>query len=268
MSSKILIVEDKQLLAMDMEDRVVSMGLGTVIGTFASAEDAMDFSFDNPPDIALLDINLKGEMDGIELAEALNEEQYTPVIYLTHLEDEATFDRTSATYPIAYLNKPFTNNELKTAISNAKRALELRPEGTTGEQNIQRDSDEIKILNDRIFVRNGRGKFKIPIKDIVYIQSGGGEKSTIMTVEYLEKERKVPPTVGYSLSKLEPRVAFYPYLVRCSRFHMVNLQYVDRILDTDRDHEHKGKKSLIVRGEEIKVGEKYRKEVLGRLRIL
>lgn len=266
MPTKILIAEDKMLLAQDLEDRIESMNLGQVIGSFPSGEEALLFAKKNEPDIAILDISLKGEMDGITLAEGLNEHRYTPIIYLTHLDDEKTLSRTLPTVPVAYVNKPFTNNELKIAVMNAVNALNLEDHEVSTDP--APSNNGMQILEDRVFVRNGRGKYSVPLEDIVYIQSGGGEKSTIVTAPYLDEKTKSRPTVGYSLSKLEPKLSFYPYLVRCSRFYMINLKFVERIIDVDTDYKNKGKKTLIVHGEEIKVGDKYRKDILAKLHVL
>lgn len=269
MPTKILIAEDKKLLAQDLEDRIASMNLGQVIGSFPTGEAALKFSKKNPPDIALLDISLKGEMDGITLAEGLNDLRYIPIIYLTHLDDEKTLSRTLPTVPVAYLNKPFTNNELKVAILNATHALNDEDHENGSEPvPVNETSNGVQVLEDRVFVRNGRGKLSVALEDIVYIQSGGGEKSTIITKSFLDEGSGNRPTVGYSLSKLEPKLSFYPYLVRCSRFYMVNLKCVERIIDVDTDYKSKGKKTLIVHGEEIKVGDKYRKDILAKLHVL
>lgn len=269
MPVKILIAEDKKLLAQDLEDRITTLKLGKVIGSFAYGEEAIDFARRSLPDLAILDISLKGDMDGITLAEKLNEKRYIPVIYLTHLDDEATLSRTLPTVPVAYLNKPFTNNELKIAVLNASKALKTeQQEEKLPSQEPSLLTDGMQILEDRVFVRNGRGKHSVSLADIVYIQSGGGEKSTIITSQYLDQKSGSRPSVGYSLSKLEPKLSFYPFLVRCSRFYMVNLKHVERIIDVDSDHKNKGKKTLVVRGEEIKVGDKYRKEILARLHVL
>ena len=260
MEPKILVVEDKNLLAQDIVDRLENFGYRQIIGPFASGEEALEQSKITLPDIAVLDITLKGQMNGVQLAAKLNERGNVPIIYLTHHQDERTLDQSITTGPVAYLNKPFTNNELKMAMFNALKAT---PDNSVP----QLPGQSLKVLDDRIFVRNGRGKFSIMLKDILWIQSGGGETSTIVTKDRPTNDLTHSPKVGYNLSKLEVKLAFYPYLVRCSRYHIVNINEVERIIDTGAVNKKNVKKELLIRDKKITVGDKYRKNIMGKLHI-
>lgn len=252
---KILLVEDQALLAEDLLHRLHHLGYGSVLGPFDSAEDALD----QEADIAVLDINLKGKMSGVELAALLNQDRNVPVVFLTHLQDDATFDSAYETEPVAFLNKPFTNSELRMAMASAVKALKA-------EKPNREPQSPIQVLDDRIFVRNGRGKLHIILEKVLWIQSGGGETSAITTEETLNKTGKLPHTVGLNLNKLEEKLAFCPYLIRCSRFHIINLRHVERILDDTG--KSKNRKILVIKGQEISVGDKYRKDVMSKLHIL
>ena len=96
---KILIVEDKKLLAEDLIDRLHDFGYQQVIGPYAKAEEAYEKSLKELPDIAILDIRLGGAMDGIELAHKLNMIKNIPVIYLTNQEDDITYQKSEKTSP-------------------------------------------------------------------------------------------------------------------------------------------------------------------------
>ncbi|MEL7004212.1 MAG: response regulator [Bacteroidota bacterium] len=259
MNSKILIVEDKSILAQDIADRLERFGYKQVIGPFSSGEEALEAVKTEMPDLALLDISLKGKMNGIQLAQKLNDKNSIPIVYLTSHEDDETFDASLNTYPVAYINKPFTNNELKMAVFNG---LKLRA-GDKLSQGLNASQDQLKVLDDRIFVRNGRGKFSIMLDDILYIQSGGGETSTIVS----NLDISYQPKVGYTLNKLEEKLSFYPKLVRCSRYHIINLSKVERILDSSPSNKSISKKELLVKGELIPVGAKYRKDIMSKLHI-
>lgn len=257
---KILVVEDKSLIAQDLIDRLERFEYKNIIGPFASGEEALEECKNDLPDIALLDITLKGSMTGIQLANILNEERMVPVVYLTQHDDERVINGIDQKTTAYYLNKPFTNNELKMALNSAKRMIDQVPDKADS-----RDEEEVEVLNDRIFIRNGRGKVCLMLDDILWIQSGGGDTSTVMTVDYVNRDPKSLPVVGLNLSKLEERLSFCSYLLRCSRFHIVNLKKVNRIIDSGK---LKTRKALIVNTESISVGDKYRKNVMTAFRVL
>lgn len=258
MKPTILLVEDKPLLAEDIVDRLHHFGYKNVAGPYDSGEQVISELDSIQPDIAILDINLKGQMDGIELAKKLNERKHTPVIYLTQLQDDATIDQAASTFPAAFLNKPFTNGELKMAVVNAINLI-------NGISKVDAQEEEVEVLDDRIFIKNGRGRIKIMLDDILWIQSGGGETSAISVIDRY-KEGKLPYTLGFNLNKLQDRLAFYYPFVRCSRFHIINLKRVKRILDDPA--KSKNKKVLLLEDTEIPVGDIYRKNVMGRLKIV
>lgn len=256
---KILVVEDRSLIAQDLIDRLERFSHSDIIGPFASGEDAEEACENTPPDIALLDITLKGSMTGIQLAEILNSTRLVPVVYLTQHEDEFILSRLDKATTAYFLNKPFSNNELKMALASAERML------ASSSSSVWSNDQNVEILNDRIFIRNGRGKVCVMMEDILWIQSGGGDTSSIMTSHHINKDPKSLPVVGLNLSKLEDKFSFSPHLVRCSRFHIVNLKKVNRIIDTGK---LKTRKALIVEEETISVGDKYRKNVMNTFRIM
>ncbi len=256
--SKILVVEDKALIAEDLVDRLESFGYTEVLGPFDNAEDAIAKSLLEQPDIAVLDIHLKGKKNGITLNRELQQIGDIPVIFLTQLEDDETLQKSISSQPIAFLNKPFTNASLKHALLMAEKAL---PESTTTHHAFP----EVETVDDRIFIRNGRGKVQILVDDILWIQSGGGETSAI-TLSSRHKEGLLPYTVGLNLNKLEYRLSFNPSLVRCSRFHIVNIKKIERIVNDIS--KSKNKKILEIAGTQIAVGDKYRKDVIDKLHII
>jgi PAS domain S-box-containing protein len=107
----ILVVEDEVITAMDIQNRLKNMGY-TVPVTVSSGEEAIKKVHENNPDLVLMDINLKGEMDGIEAASKIHSFSDIPVIFLTAYADDKTFVRAKITEPYAYMIKPFTDREL------------------------------------------------------------------------------------------------------------------------------------------------------------
>ena len=114
----ILIVEDQRLIAADLENTLVRIGYD-VAGNVASGEEAIVTAMKVEPDLVLMDIRLRGAMDGIEAAEAIRTHIPVPVVYLTAYADEETILRAKATTPFGYLVKPFNERELRAAIEVA-----------------------------------------------------------------------------------------------------------------------------------------------------
>ncbi|MFW5807886.1 MAG: response regulator, partial [Spirochaetota bacterium] len=104
-SKSILIVEDNVITARDIEASLQSLGYQSA-GICESGEDAIDRIEDNSPDLILMDIELSGEIDGIQTANYIIERHSIPVIYLTSNNDLETISRTKESHPYGYLVKP------------------------------------------------------------------------------------------------------------------------------------------------------------------
>ncbi len=118
MQSKILVVEDEAITALDIQRSLESVGF-EVVSTVTNGIDAIQKAIDLRPDLILMDIVIKGNMDGIEVAEKINAIFDVPIIYMTAYSDEKTFKRAKLTEPYGFINKPISPNELKVSIENA-----------------------------------------------------------------------------------------------------------------------------------------------------
>ena len=116
--AQILIVEDERIVAKDIEYSLKTLGY-KVTGIASSGEKAIQKAKDARPDLVLMDIRLKGTMDGIEAAHRLREEHSIPVVYLTAYADEGTLERAKVTGPFGYILKPFNEKELCSTIEMA-----------------------------------------------------------------------------------------------------------------------------------------------------
>lgn len=112
---RVLVVEDESLVAFDIEKSLTSQGY-FVTGVVASGEEAVEQADLFSPDIVLMDIRLKGEMDGIQAAQRIREKNKIPVIFLTAHADEATLQRAMVAEPYGYIMKPFEHAELRAMI--------------------------------------------------------------------------------------------------------------------------------------------------------
>jgi PAS domain S-box-containing protein len=118
MPAKILIVEDERITAEDLRDILTDLGY-TVTGSVSSGADAIAQAEQNPPDLALMDIRIRGDMDGTETARILRERFNIPVVYLTAHADTSTLSRAKLAEPLGYITKPFQEAELYAAIEIA-----------------------------------------------------------------------------------------------------------------------------------------------------
>src|SRR5579871_1889403 len=118
MAAKILIVEDERITAEDLRDILTDLGY-LVTGSVASGAEAIAQAEQNPPDVALMDIRIKGEMDGTETARVLRDRFNIPVVYLTAHADTTTLSRAKLAQPLGYITKPFQEAELYAGIEIA-----------------------------------------------------------------------------------------------------------------------------------------------------
>jgi diguanylate cyclase (GGDEF)-like protein/PAS domain S-box-containing protein len=125
--TRILIVEDEMIVALDLEDRLRTMGY-EVVDLVQTGQEAVARANALHPDLILMDIMLKGEMDGIAAAAKINELLSIPIIFLTASTDEKTLERAKFTGPFAYVLKPFEDRELRgnIEITTYKHGLEER----------------------------------------------------------------------------------------------------------------------------------------------
>ncbi|MGB7295912.1 MAG: response regulator [Candidatus Aminicenantales bacterium] len=126
---RILIVEDEIIVARDTENMLMNFGY-EVLGIAGSGEEAISLTAEISPDVILMDIRLRGDMDGIEAAGRIRELHGIPVIFVTAHADEKSLQRAKLAGPIGYLLKPFEEKELRmtleTAISRWEMDRELR----------------------------------------------------------------------------------------------------------------------------------------------
>jgi PAS domain S-box-containing protein len=143
---RILIVEDQRLIAADLEQTLKRLGY-EIVGSVSTGEEAVETALQQHPDLALMDIRLRGPMDGIEAANVIRQQSDMPVVYLTGYADEDTLRRAMITGPLGYILKPFNERELTAAIEIAlyKRSAEQQ----LAEERARRAAaEEFRLLVD------------------------------------------------------------------------------------------------------------------------
>jgi signal transduction histidine kinase/CheY-like chemotaxis protein len=114
----ILVVEDENVVAMDLVSSLAKL-LYPVAGVAASGEEAIALAQSTKPDLVLMDIHLRGDMNGIGAAQQIQENLFIPVVYLTAYSDQGTLDQARLTQPFGYILKPFEDREVDVAIQIA-----------------------------------------------------------------------------------------------------------------------------------------------------
>ena len=117
-NAKIFIVEDEAIVAMNIEKRLQNSGY-KVTGIASSSDQVLEKVEIEKPDLVLMDIKIKGTLDGIDTADLIRGKYNLPIIYLTSYTDEETFNRAKMTEPFGYLIKPFETKELTRIIEMA-----------------------------------------------------------------------------------------------------------------------------------------------------
>lgn len=151
--ARILIVEDENLVARDLHNMVRLLGY-EVTGVVQTGEEVIASLNQKKPDLVLMDIVLKGNLDGISVGAVVWEEYCIPVVYITSFADDLTFERAKLTEPFGYLIKPFEERELEltieTALYKARMQLLLR-------EKEQWLSTILRSIGDGIIVLNSEG---------------------------------------------------------------------------------------------------------------
>ena len=114
----ILIVEDERIVAEDIKTSLNRLGYN-VLAIVSSGKDAISKALELKPDLVLMDILLKGDLDGIEAASKIRSKSNIPIIYLTAHTDEITLKRAKLSEPFGYIVKPFETKDLRIAIDLA-----------------------------------------------------------------------------------------------------------------------------------------------------
>lgn len=193
--TRILIVEDDMIIASNISLQLTKAGY-EVTGIESRGEEAIIHARLNTPDIILMDINLRGSLNGIETVRKIQELSDIPVIYITANTDEATFEIARKTHPFAFVDKPITMRDLRRTLDLAVEQLKRdRDESqVTGEQ--------IALLNDRIFIRHQGQMVKLLLQDILYVEADRNychlitdKKGYVLTTTLKDMQMKLPASL-------------------------------------------------------------------------
>lgn len=245
--TKILISEDEVIIAEDLAACLQDLGYQTC--AIDSGEDTLDKIRDTKPDLVLLDINLRGKIDGIEIGSRLREEFNIPFIYLTAYADKATIDRAKETEPDGFLVKPFDEKSLRSTIEIA-----LYKHSHTNKLNGREKAPALKaaepeVALDYIFVKVKHRIIKVMYNAILWVEAYDNY-SFIVTAEqkYL---------VSSTLKDMEQKLPAQNF-VRVHRSYIANLDKIEAMEEN----------SVVFSKSDIPIGKSYRKLLMARFNIL
>lgn len=184
-TARVLVVEDESIIALDIQTSLQNAGY-QVVSIATSAEEAINDTAVLQPDLVLMDIRLRGSIDGVEIAEQIRQTWQLPVIFLTAHADENTLVRAKKVQPFGYILKPFEDRELITMI---EIALSRHKAESLIQTALQKEK-EINELKSR-FVSVVSHEFRNPLNTILFstelLQRYGNQISDQKKETYLDR---------------------------------------------------------------------------------
>ena len=119
-NARVMVVEDEGIVSIDIRNILKKLGHSVSAVAF-SGEEAILKAYDNPTDLILMDIGLKGDIDGIQAAKMIRSKLKIPVVFLSGFADDNTLKKAQEAQPAAYLLKPINEEELRLTIANIKK---------------------------------------------------------------------------------------------------------------------------------------------------
>lgn len=246
MPTKILIVEDEPIIAADLSDRLTDMGY-QIMDTVASGEAAIERVAIEMPDLLLLDVQLEGQLDGIETAEKILAIQAIPLIFLTSNTDSATFKRAKFTRPFAFISKPYRGRDLQHSI---ELALEnYKKSASTQQEHVLKPIAE-NALSDRVFIKTDKGMERLYWATVLWVEADGYYAKVVTAQQSYH--------LSMTLKKFIEQTVLPANFLRIHRSYLINLQHLEQF----------GEIYLTIQGHQLPIGRSYKSELKKRLQIL
>lgn len=237
----ILIVEDDAEIAASLSDMLEMLNYN-VAGIAESYDASVDLLNTKTVDLALLDIQLKGDKTGIDVAEALKNSYKLPFVFTTAFADKETIQKASMHSPYGYLVKPYGMKDIHASIEVAiinHNSLSSEIEGK-----------EQAIFNaESLFVKYNNKIIRIPPKDILYIEAKGDY--TLFKTD--SKGYIVSSSMKSAESKLDPSI-----FVKVHRSYIIN---INRIVDIEENN-------LVIADQVIPISRSQKPKLIERLNLI
>ena len=176
--TKILVVEDEVIVAMEMKQQLENLGY-KVVGVANTGQAAIDISLEKNPDVILMDIMLKGKMDGIEAAEKIRKFQDNHIIYTTAYSDAELLERAKLTQPNGYILKPLISKEVD---ANIQMALYKNKIDKEDEELPQRLAAVIPAYNEQVAIGTMVLNTKLYVDRVIVVDDGSTDKTAEVAV--------------------------------------------------------------------------------------
>lgn len=247
----IFIVEDESIVAKDIQNSLNKLGYN-VIGSANNGKDAIEKITELMPDLVLMDIMIKGPLNGIEVSEKIKEHMNIPIIFLTAYADEGTLSRAKITEPYGYILKPFKEIDLHSTIEMAvykhHKDAELLKERDFLYSLVENKDEK---STDILFVRSNSRLVKVHVKDIYFVEAL--KDYVIINTEFARY------TVHSTMKELDKKLGNIDF----ARVHRSFIARLDKIQSIDSQN-------VIMENEKkiIPVGGSYREELMHKLNML
>lgn len=210
----VYIIEDEVLYSNKLMMLIDGLGYET-LGSTDNSDTAFVEIEQLKPDLLLVDIEISGTMDGIELVSKLNEKEPISSIFITSYADRETFERAKIAHPHAFITKPFEPEDLQ-------RSIELAFNSQESSQKDKQDSwNEDVVFQNAIFIKNRNRIDKVSVDDILYLEVED-RYSTVFTED--GKQYVLRMSMGSVQEKL-PKSSF----ARTHRKYSINLSKIKSI---------------------------------------
>lgn len=244
---KILLVEDELIIAEHITLLLEKIGY-EIVGSAMDFEEAIEILETQKPDLILLDINLGGKKDGVDLAEEINRRFEIPFIFTTSHADAATLERAKKVNPVNYLVKPFQKEQLYTAIEIAMFNLSKQSENPKIETEEEDNISQGLFIKDALFIKEKFKYTKLPIADMHWIKAEGN----YLEIYLANRKELIRASLTAFLARLDR-----PNFFRTHKSYAVNLDYLTKFEPT----------TVTILETEIPISKQYADELLKRLAI-
>ena len=246
---KILIVEDQQLVAKDIAARLTNLGY-EIVGIEDTFNGAINSFKTYLPDLVLLDINIRGDKNGIDIAVEINKTIPTPFIFVTAQTDAETLQKAKNTFPSAYLVKPFTTTHLSVSIDLALHNFAFQKKETM-ELPINEDEDyreTFYLKQDFMFIKDGNNYIKINQNEMLLLESEGN----YVKIHTNEKRYLIRSTINSAIEKIK-----LSHFMRVHRSYCINLNKITKFNENE----------IVVENITVPLGRNYKEDFFKTLKL-
>ncbi|MGV3609891.1 MAG: LytR/AlgR family response regulator transcription factor [Fluviicola sp.] len=235
---RISITEDEALIADNLAYCLEDLGYEVVSISDNAAETIGNLTI-HQPDIALIDIQIRGEMDGIQLAKIIREQFRIPFIYITSNSESATIEKLKETQPAGFILKPFSTSSLGPVIEIALHNASIQ----------KMDARELIQVDDALFIKDKHSLIKIRFTEILFAEA----RSNYTLIQTSDNRFLLSQTLKSIEEKLVPNG-----FMRIHRSYIVNIREIDEIRA----------KNVRLKDTELPLSESYRPDLLERIQLL